>query len=278
MEKELSKRGEKKANYNRKRPKKQSEQVEPTTAFRFVEKKSKPEEIPAWKLWDTQYTIALKLNELIDKKELTLDTISKETEIKKSSMSCYTAGTAEPGSDAIKKLAQYLNVSSDYLLGLTDAPTTNPNERWAIEYTGISKEAYDIFHKGYNNKERPLYSQIVSTLIESKTIDNLVDLIERTLITQEQYKTLFGEDDTQRQNTLETLEYQFNKQISKMYDSIIDTLSKKLSREITNIAEQHFLDLIDGAIDTREKMEQIINETLSDPEKLYAYNMRYQEK
>jgi len=36
----------------------------------------------------------------------------------------YERGTRQPTADTINKLSQFFNVSADYLLGLTDDPTT----------------------------------------------------------------------------------------------------------------------------------------------------------
>lgn len=273
MEDELQKRIEKQEAYRKQNPKKDSVQKLSASTVTFVDTRSNQKAVPAWKKWETQYQLALNLNKVIDEKELTLDKISKDTGIKKSSMSCYASGTAEAGADAVKKLAKYFSVSSDYLLGLTGTMTVIPEKKKACEYTGLSDEAVDVLRKGFKDQNRPLYSQIMSHLISEGIFDNLVKQLENSLIQQEQYYVLFGESE-QQQNVLETQEYLFNKQLSGLYSNVMDELGKELSSQIEHIANQRFFDLIDGAMDTKVKMEQIIEEALSDPQILAEYNKR----
>lgn len=201
---------------------------------------------------------------------------AREVEIAQGSLSDYRSGKAEPRISALARIAGHFHISSDYLLGLTDTKSISPSKKAACEYTGLSDKAITMLHAGTADQERPLYSAIVSHLFESGTLDNLVKLLEKSLILQEQYAVLFDADDEQRQNSLETQEYQFNKQISGLYTNVTNDLSEKLSAEITHIAEQRFLDLVDGAMDTKEKMEKIIDEALSDPVILNKYNRRHQ--
>lgn len=41
----------------------------------------------------------------------------------------------------LRAIAQFYNVSTDYLLGLSDIPTSNPNVKAACEYTGLTDDA-----------------------------------------------------------------------------------------------------------------------------------------
>ena len=201
--------------------------------------------------------------------DFSLDELSKKLELSKTALFEYRWGQSEPRLTAISRIAGEFNVSTDYLLGLTDTKSIDPTQKSASEYTGLSDEAVARLHHHYGNKEQPLYSKIVSHLIESGALDNLVALLEKSLILQEQQSLLFDANDEQRRNTLETQEYQFNKQISGLYTTVINELSKKHSGDITYIAKQRFLDLIDGAMDTKEKMDEILDVARSD-EKIWA--------
>ena len=63
----------------------------------------------------------------------------------------YVRGTAECSATNIIKIAQYYNVSTDYLLGLTDEPTNNGEERAVCNYTGLDSKAVKILHKYYTS-------------------------------------------------------------------------------------------------------------------------------
>lgn len=49
-----------------------------------------------------------------------------------------------PAADTIFKLSKHLGVSSDYLLGLSNVPTTDIALKSVCDYTGLSVEAIDF--------------------------------------------------------------------------------------------------------------------------------------
>lgn len=61
----------------------------------------------------------------IQKRDVTLYRITKDTGIPKSILYDWASGAREPVSEYIVKLADYLDVSIDYLLGRTDKPEVN---------------------------------------------------------------------------------------------------------------------------------------------------------
>lgn len=52
----------------------------------------------------------------------------------------YYNGDALPSMDNLIKIAQYFNVSTDYLLGLTDVKSTDADLKRTCEYTGLSED------------------------------------------------------------------------------------------------------------------------------------------
>lgn len=55
-------------------------------------------------------------------------------------------GTRSPSVEQIIKISQYYNVSADYLLGLTDAPTADKDKQFICDYTGLKAETVDYLH------------------------------------------------------------------------------------------------------------------------------------
>lgn len=216
-------------------------------------------------------TFAQRLTDQLQNRLLT--DVAERINIAQGSFSDYRSGKAEPRISALAKIAGYFQVSSDYLLGLTETKTVIPDKKKACEYTGLSDEAVDVLQKGFVDRNRPLYSQIMSYLLSKGIFDNLVKQLENSLIQQEQYNVLFGESE-QQQSVLETQEYFFNKQLSELYRNVMTDMGKELSSKIECIANQRFFDLVDSAMDTKYKMEQIIEEALSDPQILAEYNKR----
>jgi transcriptional regulator with XRE-family HTH domain len=64
--------------------------------------------------------IGERLKELRKEKEMTLDELGAILNIPKSSLSRYENNESDPSIETVKRIAQYFNVSIDWLSGLTD--------------------------------------------------------------------------------------------------------------------------------------------------------------
>lgn len=65
-----------------------------------------------------------KLRSLIEERNLTQKQVAKDLNIAPSTMGGYVQGISEPDFETLKRLAQYFDVSSDYLLNI---PTNKSN-------------------------------------------------------------------------------------------------------------------------------------------------------
>src|SRR5690625_1517924 len=59
------------------------------------------------------------------KKKITQEELGRKVNVTKVSISGYENGNRNPDTDTLQKLADYFNVSTDYLLGRTDNPDGN---------------------------------------------------------------------------------------------------------------------------------------------------------
>lgn len=84
-------------------------------------------------------TMGEKIEDLIKLHNIDASTLALKTGISKATISDMIRDV-EKGYDYryFLKIARYFNVSTDYLLGLTDAPTTDKDEQYICDYTGIS--------------------------------------------------------------------------------------------------------------------------------------------
>lgn len=73
-------------------------------------------------------TFAIRLKEARTEYGISQQTLANEISIDKSAISKYEAGKIQPNLETIGKIAEYLNVSSDWLLGSGSVPS----------YTGIT--------------------------------------------------------------------------------------------------------------------------------------------
>lgn len=69
------------------------------------------------------------------KAELSQKEVAENIGVAKSTYSLYESGNREPNVETIKKIADFLNVSADVLLGLDDTPTNMAAHFDGTEYT-----------------------------------------------------------------------------------------------------------------------------------------------
>ena len=120
---------------------------------------------------DIKLTLSEKLEDLIAKKGKKASVIAREIDISESMISKYR-NDKQPTLDSLVKLARYFNVSTDYLLGLTDAPSADVKARAVEEYTGLSSDAVQFLHD--YKEEYPGRVESLSNLLQSEILDGLL--------------------------------------------------------------------------------------------------------
>lgn len=110
-------------------------------------------------------------------KKITQNNLAKNIHVAQSTIANYENNIRFPGSDKLKQISDYLDVSIDYLLGLTDVS--------GIEASGTKKE-YD-FQKDYENLVNLLLAGKVEeakTIIKDISENGVesIDLIEKVFI------------------------------------------------------------------------------------------------
>lgn len=80
-----------------------------------------------------------RLRNLIDDNKTTIQALSNEINKTRQAVSQYCSGETQPNVETIIEIAKYFNVSADYLLGLSDSPTTDRDVSFICEYTGLSQ-------------------------------------------------------------------------------------------------------------------------------------------
>lgn len=82
-----------------------------------------------------------RLVNLRESRGVTQQTLADELKITRQSLSLYEKAERTMNIDLLVKIAQYFNVSADYLLGLNDNATTDIELKAVCDYTGLSEEA-----------------------------------------------------------------------------------------------------------------------------------------
>lgn len=122
-----------------------------------------------------------RLRKLIDDTGLARQDIANEIGCDVSTITKHYNGTRNITTDFIVMYAKYFKVSTDYLLGMTDAKTTDKDRRYITDVTGLSDDAITELQRmkefwvDYNNEDH--YSKIVefmNSYIESGYFQKLL--------------------------------------------------------------------------------------------------------
>jgi len=75
-----------------------------------------------------------RLRKLRKEKRLTMEELAEKLELSRSGYSAYENESRKPPLDLIIQLAEFHNTSADYILGLTDNPTSDKDKRDFQQY------------------------------------------------------------------------------------------------------------------------------------------------
>jgi Predicted transcriptional regulators len=113
---------------------------------------------------------SIRLKELRDDKMISQKDFAKIIGVAQSTYALYETRKREPALDVLIKIAQYFNVTTDYLLGLSEGATIE-NE-FIYQDTALNNESI-FFLKQL--KDRPEYSKIFNDLINTDLFFTLLD-------------------------------------------------------------------------------------------------------
>jgi transcriptional regulator with XRE-family HTH domain len=131
---------------------------------------------------DARFIFAQRLNDILRDKEITQDQLCKDTSIGASSISAYRNGLTDPTIINLRKMANRIGVSCDYLLGLSEVKSPNPKINEIEAYTGLSEDAIAIFHKLRNAHPQFSYRiHVMNAVISADGLDELLDCLYTAL-------------------------------------------------------------------------------------------------
>ena len=124
------------------------------------------------------FTVNLK--KALKKKHMTQKDLSKRMNISEQSISKWIRGTSEPTHENIRLISTILDVSADYLLGLTEA--TRPKNESFVKALRLSEESIENIRYEASEKGDNRYIQILDMILSDKQtytslMDNLALLI-----------------------------------------------------------------------------------------------------
>ena len=176
--------------------------------------------------------ISKKIKELREQNNITQNKLANDLFIKQQTVAQWENGSRALKADSIISLAKYFNVSTDYLLGLTENTSTNISEIGISNKTGFSTLTVE-------NILKIILDKIINELLKSDLLEKFEELKENNikLINLYQTDSIYNklvEDEELTYNTIDNADELNGKFIFK------DEYSKLLLFEIKYI----FFDII----------------------------------
>lgn len=96
---------------------------------------------------DYRNPFAERLSDLMKNKGITQDMLSKYCYVTRQSVGKWVTGQSTPDIDNLAKIADYFDVSTDYLVGRNDYKTTNKATKELCQTLGLSERSIDFLRK-----------------------------------------------------------------------------------------------------------------------------------
>lgn len=91
-------------------------------------------------------TIGKRINTLLAEQTKMQKELAAHLGVPDNTVSYFVSGRRTPNTEQIAKIADFFDVSADYLLGRTNAKTTDKDLRFICEYTGLSENTIMTLH------------------------------------------------------------------------------------------------------------------------------------
>ena len=129
----------------------------------------------------------VRLRQLIENSGKTRKEIAEQLKCDTSTITKHYNGDRDITTDFLIKYANLFNVSADYLLGLSDTPTTDKDIQFICEYTGLDENSIEALQTIKNSKKSinsitlnppriQSTTQILNKLISGGTLLSIIDL------------------------------------------------------------------------------------------------------
>lgn len=114
------------------------------------------------------------LRNLLDVRKTSQFELSEQIGKSRQVVSQYCNGESEPSFETLVKIAAYFKVSTDYLLGLTEADTDDKDIQFVCDYTGLSKKAVEnITNVNKKDENKDSLKEAVNAFLTTESLHEL---------------------------------------------------------------------------------------------------------
>lgn len=157
---------------------------------------------------ETKFAFATRINDLIDQQGLRQSDLSNMTGIATGTISGYRNGDKEPTITNLRKIAQALDVSADYLIGLSDVRTPDIDTQAICKKIGCSDvviENLTFLYSGEKNiggtifkkhKQKRVSTDFLDQFFSSPKLEHFLLTIKRTVYAKNEAVILYKQANT----------------------------------------------------------------------------------
>lgn len=127
---------------------------------------------------DNRKRIGLRIAAAIARRDVKQKDLASALGVTDNTISYFCSGTRTPKTEQIITIAKYLNVSADYLLGLSEEPHSDATIQTIHEKTGLTSEAIFKLHDIFQDNDKTDFSTIISLLIEDQNAEYFLSIIK----------------------------------------------------------------------------------------------------
>lgn len=117
------------------------------------------------------------LRKLIDEHHTTMTELARTLGLSRQAVGQYADGSTQPNAEKLCAIADYFGVSTDFLLGRTDARTTDTSLRAVCDFVGLSEQAVDYLHREAQTNSMTWNSDMLSYLLTNVDFLHLIELL-----------------------------------------------------------------------------------------------------
>ena len=158
--------------------------------------------------------IGQRINEALAFRNVKQKELAKELGVKDNVVSYWCSGTRTPNVQQIMQISKILNVSADYLTGISEAKTNNIELKAICDYTGLTEDVIENFHamlvEEDEENENIIDSKFINDFLSSTLFCKMIlfnrnlDRLEKSLL---YHLSIFFEDEKTTKKIKDELDY-----------------------------------------------------------------------
>lgn len=126
-----------------------------------------------------KYTFSNRLVKLMEEgkeRKITQAELGKKLNLTRQAISSYITGASRPDCDKLLKIADFFNVSTDFLLGKTTVESPNVEMQAACGFTGLGEQAIGVIRNlDKNNSELLSELIILDTFLKTGVMEKFIE-------------------------------------------------------------------------------------------------------